>query len=443
MRIILDARWLLATDGLKRDWSLLIEDGTIIAMGPTADYAEESCDERRRFEDRMLLPGFVNGHNHMYGFLSHGIHVASIVEDFSDFLEDYWWPYIENRVDHAEVAVTTRMACIEMIESGVTSFVDVLEAPMARPGVLALEKSIVEASGLRGRLSIEACERVSEQNGIDWLEENLRFIEQSNEAPGIVDGMMSIHTLFTCSDNFVKTAKEMAQGAGAMIHMHLSESDYEPGWCLENRQETPVAIYDRLNFLDRSVLASQLVRVSGEELDVLAQRQVRAVSMPLSNCEVGGGFAPLTNMMERGITVGLGTDGYINNFFEVMRGAFLMHKADQKNPQVMPAKTVYTMATEMGAMAIGKPKAGRLAAGAYADVISVSLDLPTPVNEHNVYDQIVLYMNPENVKDVMVDGQWLKRDGELLKMNKEKVREDMRAAAQRFWSIDREEQPSV
>ncbi|WKY46877.1 amidohydrolase family protein [Eubacteriaceae bacterium ES3] len=439
MRMIMDAKWLLATDGLKKNWSILIEDGIIMGIGPTRDFEKEPCDERLQFEDRMLMPGFVNGHNHMYGFLSHGIHVASIVEDFSDFLEDYWWPYIENRVDHAEVTATTKMACLEMIESGVTSFVDVLEAPMAKPGVLELEKSIIEASGLRGRLSIEACERISAENGIGWLEENLRFIEKASETQGLVDGIMSIHTLFTCSDEFVIRAKEMAKSIGTTIHMHLSESDYEPEWCLKNRNEKPVDIYEGHNYLDESVLASQVVQVSDQELDILAKRQVRAVSMPLSNCEVGGGFAPLTKMLERGMTVGLGTDGYINNFFEVMRGAFLMHKANQKNPQVMSAETVYKMATEMGAEAIGKPQAGKLAPGAYADIISVSLDLPTPITDHNVYEQIVLFMNPQNVMDVMVDGKWLKRNGKLLTINAVEVKEEMRSAAQGFWSVNTEE----
>ena len=195
--------------------------------------------------------------------------------------------------------------------------------------------------------------------------------------------------------------------------------------------------YDGMGCLDENVLASQLVQVTDKEIAILAEKDVKAISMPLSNCEVGGGIAPIEKMLEAGMTVGLGTDGYVNNFFEVMRGAFLIHKGCHKDPQAMPARKVYRMATELGAKAVGI-EAGVIKEGMLADLITVDVARPTPINEYNVYDQLVLFTNPQNVINVMVGGAWLKRDGKLVTLDKEAVRREMEEKTERFWKGDSE-----
>lgn len=433
MALILKGKFLITPEGVKIDYGVRVENNIIVQITDNNKLEVAEEDEVIDCTDKIIMPGFVNGHNHMYGFLSHGITAEAMVTEFSSFLDDFWWPYVEDRLNHELVEVTTRWACAEMIESGVTSFVDILEGPNSIPGALEVEKKVVEEAGLRGKLSFEACERVSEENARLGLMENMNFIKACKEE-ALVSGINSIHTLFTCSEAFVKEAKALSKEEGAMIHMHLSESVFEPNWCMEKYGKSPVEIYDQLGYLDETVLASQVVQVSDKELDILAKRGVKAVSMPLSNCEVGGGFAPVTKMLEKGMTVGLGTDGYINNFFEVMRGAFLMHKANEQNPQVMPAQTVYNMATSQGARAIGIPNTGELKVGNLADIIALDIDTPTPINEHNIYDQIVLFSNPQNVKHVICNGKWLKQDGKLLTLNRESAKVELREKTEAFWN---------
>ena len=116
-----------------------------------------------------------------------------------------------------------------------------------------------------------------------------------------------------------------------------------------------------------------------------------------------------------------------------------MHKANQQDPQVMPAKTVYEMATSLGAQAIGLSDAGVLKEGNLADVITVSLEQPTPVNEKNVYDQIVLFTNPQNVKNVFVNGRQLKKDGKMITIDPAAAKEKLREATQQFWQVNERE----
>lgn len=436
MAIIIQAAWVMTSEGLKKDYGIKIQGNRIQQVAPNGKLQVDEGDEVVEARDQILLPGFVNGHNHMYGFLSHGITAEAMVTEFSSFLDDFWWPYVEDRMNHELVEATTKMACVEMIESGVTSFVDILEGPNAIPGALDVEEKIVKEAGLRGRLSFEACERMSKENGQLGLKENLDFVRKTTQDEDtLVQGIVSVHTLFTCSPDFLKQAKQEADANDSLIHMHLSESVYEPNWVKERCNTTPVEMYESFGYLDENVLASQVVQVSDAELDILAKHNVKAVSMPISNCEVGGGFAPVRKMLERGMTVGLGTDGYVNNFFEVMRGAFLMHKANEQDPQVMPADTVYQMATSMGARAIGIPDTGRLEEGCLADVITVDMKIPTPVNEHNVYDQLVLFTNPQNVVHVICDGKWLKRDYQLVTIDKEETMKNLRAVTEKFWHV--------
>lgn len=431
--VIIHGGAVLTPDGLRRNWGVRVEGSHIAAVAANGELPISPEDEVLDMPGHLIMPGFVNGHHHMYGVLSHGITAEAMVTEFSSFLDDFWWPYVENRLNHRLVAATTAWACVEMIDSGITSFVDILEGPNSIPGALEVEREIVERAGLRGLLSFEACQRISEENGQTGLRENAAFMERT--AGQRVQGLMSTHTLFTCDEAFTKQAKALAAERGGLTHMHLSESVFEPNWCAEHYGKRPVEIYEEWGCLDENTLASQVVQVTEEELDILARHGVCAVTMPLSNCEVGGGIAPVPQMLRRGMTVGLGTDGYVNNFFEVMRGAFLIHKAYQQDPQVMPAKMVVDMATSMGAQALHLSETGTLETGKLADLICVRMDTPTPINEYNVYDQLVLFRNPGDVTHVMVDGKWLKRDGKLITLDRERSRRELAEITDRFWKL--------
>jgi len=159
-------------------------------------------------------------------------------------------------------------------------------------------------------------------------------------------------------------------------------------------------------------------------------------TMPLSNCEVGGGIAPVPEMRKAGAVVGLGTDGYVANFFATLRGAFLIHKARLLDPGVMPAREVWQMATADGARALAIDHlVGSLAIGKQADLIAIDLDLPTPVTAQNLYEQLILWRDAVDVHSVMVAGRWLKRNYLVLNAEPEALLAKVREAAARLWSV--------
>ena len=145
--VVLRGSALMTGHGLEKEWGLKMENGRISQIGPNKELIVQDQDQVMELKGQIILPGFVNGHNHMYGFLSHGITADAMVTEFESFLDDFWWPYVEDRINHKLVEATTTWACVEMIDSGVTSFVDILEGPNSIPEVLEVERKVVEKSG--------------------------------------------------------------------------------------------------------------------------------------------------------------------------------------------------------------------------------------------------------------------------------------------------------
>ena len=418
---------------------LAVSAGRILAAGPHEELgARFPGAQVVDAGDCVITPAFTNAHHHMYGVLAHGIPLDQAPAGFWPFLEDFWWPRVEDRLADELIAAATDWACLEMVRSGVTTFYDCLEAPYALqspagPGPLEVEARVVRRWGLRGVLSFEATQRVSDENGELGLRENVDFYDACRARGGLVSGLVCFHTTFTCSEAFIRRAFALAAGRGARVHMHLSEGTYEPDYCLAHFGQRPVAYYDSLGVLGPHVLASQCVQVDSDEIGILARRGVHVSHQPLSNCEVGGGFAPVPEMLAAGINVALGTDGYVNNFFEVMRAAALLPRARLLDPGVMPAAAVWTMATQNGARALGFDDLGTLAPGNQADLLLVGADLPTPLAPHNTADQLLLWRNPGDLRAVMCAGRWLMWDGQVAGQDPEAIHQRVADAAARLW----------
>jgi len=430
--------WLVDVPGAppKQGWGVRVVGDAVETVAPNDELLLlHPADEVWDAPGQALAPGFVDAHTHLYGVLAHGILLDKAPSGFWPFLADFWWPLVEDQLDHEMICAATDLNLTHMLRSGITSFYDCTEGPNALSGCLAAQAEVVRARGIRGTLSFEATERLSPENGQRGLQENLAFIHSAirNPQSAIVSGLMCFHTTFTCSAALIRLAFEMAAGEGALVHMHVSEGTYEPEQMLKRFGMRPFEYYEWLGVAGPSMLASQCVQISPFEIDIIARRGVRVTHMPLSNCEVGGGIAPVPDLVAAGATVGLGSDGYITDFFEVMRGAFLIHKAHRQDPRVMPANLVWRLATEGGARALGLERVGRLAPGWQADLQLIDARFPTPATAENLYDQLLLYRNHDHVRAVMVAGQVQVREGQVLGADEDAMRARVHRAAERLW----------
>jgi cytosine/adenosine deaminase-related metal-dependent hydrolase len=417
-------------------WGMRVSGNEIVRVAPNEELRSTFPDDEVWDADgQILAPGFVDTHTHLYGILAHGIPQTKAPSGFMPFLQDFWWPLVENHLDREMIIAATDFNCVSMIRSGITSFYDCVEAPNSLPGILEAQAEVVQRSGLRAILSFEATERLSRENGQMGMQENLEFIRAMQKQDGIVNGMMCFHTTFTCDSAFIRQAYRLAEECNVLVHCHCSEGTYEPEYTLTTYGKRPVEYCADLGVLSDRSLLSQCVQVNEREIELLAQRHARISHMPLSNCEVGGGIAPVPALLDAGVTLGLGTDGYITDFFEVMRGAFLIHKAEQKDPRVLPAWQVWYLATEGGARAVGLEKVGCLAEGWQADLQLFRADLPTPLREHNLYEQTLLYCHRSDVTGTVVAGKTLMREGKVLGKEEDMLRTRTEACAERLWNL--------
>lgn len=384
-------------------------------------------------KDGIIIPGLVSTHDHMYGVLAHGIPMDREIKGFLGFLEDFWWPRVENRLGIEEVRAAVEVATVERLKSGTTCVADTLEAPNTIPGALDAEAAVVERAGMRAILSFEATERVSRENGREGLKENASFVARRNRNDGLVRGMHCLHTTFTCSPSFIRKCRADANASGAGIQIHLEESPYEGSHAAKKYHKTPVEVYNDLGFWGPDVIASQCVQTAPEDIRTLAKHRVSVSHQPLSNGEVGGGIAPVPRMLEQGLAVGLGTDGFIVDMFEVMRGAWLLHKAASVDPSVLPASQVFKMATETGARIL-KTGAGAIKPGLKADLVVLQDRFPTPVTIENAVTQLVTFGSGRLVSDVVVDGKIAVRAGNTIHIDADSARRKGLKAAERLWS---------
>lgn len=417
-----------------KNWGVRIIGSEILDFAPHLQLKQDyPNDEIWDATGQVLAPGFVDAHTHLYGMLAHGIPLSKAPSGFMPFLEEFWWPLVENRLDREMICTATDANCVAMIRSGITTFYDCEEAPYALPGILSAQAEVVRKRGLRATLSFEATQRVSQENGVLGLRENTDFIRSTRQKDDLISGLMCYHTTFTCDADFIKQAYQLAAEFDVLVHAHCSEGTFEPGYTLEKFGLRTIEYYESLGVLGKSSMLSQCVQISPAEIELLARRQVRVTHMPLSNCEVGGGIAPIPAMLDAGVTIGLGSDGYITDFFEIMRAAFLIHKANLQDPRVMPAWKVWYMATEGGARALGLEKIGRIAPGWQADLQLFKADLPTPLHDHNLYDQSLLFCHQSDVTGTLVAGKILMRDGIVIGVDEKDLRRLSYAAAEKLW----------
>lgn len=213
---------------------------------------------------------------------------------------------------------------------------------------------------------------------------------------------------------------------GLLVQTHLSEGVTEVENVLKEHGKTPVKwLYD-IGFLSEKTLLAHCVQMRENDMELIAQSGASVVTNPASNAKLGNGFAPITAMDQAGINICLGTDGTSSNnslnMFREMGLLSLIHKGLEKDPTAMPAQKVVAAATVNGAKALNmKDKLGVIAPGARADLIFIDLNSPSLFPNNNIVASLVYSANGSEVESVMVDGEFVMRNRELLTIDYERV----------------------
>jgi len=350
--------------------------------------------------DGIVLPGLISTHTHLHGLVAYG-HPVPPPAGFWPFLKEWWWPLVEDVLTAEDVESLAAYAALLHLKSGYTCFCDVMEAPYAEPGFMIREAEAIQETGARALISNEATERAGPKIAAKLLEENSAILTLD----GRVQGLMSVHTTFSCSGDYIRRAKDIARENGALFQLHLSEGTYHVEDTQKRFGKRPVPYLDDLGVLDEMTIASQSVHLAEEEIEILAERGVSVSHNPISNMEIGTGAAPVARMLERGVNVTLGDDGFVRAFdpFVNMSTTFLLHALITGGGDV-GAQDVLSFLTTNAARAL-RLEAGSIEEGKLADLVLLEDSSPAPLIPENVVYHTVLGAASGDVRAVIVDGQ--------------------------------------
>ncbi|SEW18425.1 amidohydrolase [Halobacterium jilantaiense] len=396
------------------------ESGEILAVGDV-----EGGDERLDAEGCLVMPGLVNAHCHAAMTLLRGY---ADDKPLDAWLQEDIWP-AEAELDTGDVRAGTELALVELIRSGTTAFADMY---FQVPEVV----DAVETAGLRARLGhgVVTVGKDDEQA----IADNEESLEVAREFDGTADGRIRTaympHSLTTVGEEYLREFVFQAREAGVPVHFHANETADEVEPIVDKRGVRPLEYAEDVGLLEDGDFLAHGVHSDETEIELLAESGASVVHCPASNMKLASGMAPVQAMREAGVTVALGTDGAASNndldVFDELRDAAMLGKLQTGAADAVPAEAAVEMATAGGADALGFD-AGRIEAGANADLAVVDFSAPhlTPVHDH--VSHLAYAATGQDVRHTVCDGEVLMRDREVLPFDETAVREraEQRAAA--------------
>ena len=400
---------------------ILIKNDKIQAVGEHLSQQETADAEIIDGKGTLVMPGLINTHSHA---------AMSLLRGYGDDLPLNTWLFervfpVEDKMTAEDVYWGNMLSICEMIRSGTTCFADMYFFSDA-------SAEAVESTGIRA--NIGRCIDHSEAK----LQEACDFYTKwQGAAGGRITACLSPHSPYLCPPDFLQEIAVEAKRLHTFLNIHLAETLSEQEDYLKQYGKRQMEKLEEIGFFDVPVLGAHLVHVSDEELDILARHQVAVAHDPRSNLKLGNGIAPVAKMLEKGITVSIGTDSPCSNnnldMFQELRTVALLQKGVTGNPTVLSAEEVLTLATVNGAKVLQlSAEIGMLTAGKKADMIFVDLTKPHMQPGHDKISDLVYAARGEDVKTVLVDGEILMKDYQLTQIDEEKVMAEAQKAAQRI-----------
>lgn len=414
--------------------AVAVKGDVILAVGDEEKILESyEASEVMDCEMKILLPGLINAHTHVPMTLLRGL-----ADDLrlDVWLMGYMMPVEREFVSPEFVRLGTKLACAESIRSGVTTFVD----------MYYYESDIAEATaeaGLRAICSQSVLKFPSPD--ATYYEESLTaaedFIQTWKGHPLIVPSIAP-HAVYTCTDEIWHAATALALKYDVPLHTHISETSGEVDRVREESGMPVVPYLKKRGIFDAKVIAAHCVHIDEGEMRTIQHAGAGIAHNPSSNLKLASGFANVTRMLELNVNVGIGTDGPASNndldMIEEMRLASMVAKAASGNPTALPARQTLSMATNMGAKAVHLDHiTGSIEPGKRADIILIGIDKihnsPNFQRDPNgIYSQIIYAAKSTDVSHMMVNGQWLMRDRQLLTLNEDELIAQAQSYAQKI-----------
>jgi len=397
---------------------VVIKQGTIAAVGDMEAMRSWTAKETIDATGCVVMPGLVNAHTHLPMSLFRGL-----ADDIPlmTWLNDYIFPAEATHITPETVRIGSLLSCAELLLSGTTTCCDGYFYEDS--GAEAVFETGIRAIAGQGVIDYPAPGVPDPSKNIATA---ISFVEKWAGRNSLITPSIFCHSPYTCSKETLIRSRNEAAFRGVLFQIHVAETKSEYDQIMKEHGVSPVAYLDIINVLRPGTLLVHAVWMDEEDRQRIADRGVSVVHNPESNMKLASGVAPIPELIEQGVPVGLGTDGSASNnnldLFEEMDVAAKLHKMNRMDPTILDAETVLNMATAEGADAIGLGKVvGSLEEGKQADVIVIDMQKPHLVPMYHPISHIVYAAKGSDVRDVMVNGKVLVKDGRLLTIDLEKL----------------------
>lgn len=441
---IIEHGFLVTMDESNRiieDGAVVIEGNKILAVGKTSEIRRKHrAEEIINARGKAIMPGFVTPHNHMYNSLTRYMDIplqSEVATDFGSLLTRWWWPKIEDTCTKGDVYTGVLLAAVEMLKNGITCTADLQEGQNLLPGVLDYAGKACDEAGIRAFLSFEATDRVSLIKGKMGIKENETFIKKRNyKKDARVQGMMGVHTCFSCTPETLMKAREIADKHRCGIQIHIAQSTYEVEMIKRKYHvDGSVEFLDSIGFLGPDVDAAHGIYISKKELEIWQRNMVGLSFNIKSNAFYANGLAPAIELIKRNGKVGFGIDGVnIYDMFELMTFSMGMLRLYYLDGGLLPASQALHLATMGGAKVLGREREiGSLEPNKKADIIIVDFSGKAKLTPAlNKLDVLAFSCRGSDVDTVMVDGNIVVRNKKILTVDEDSLLERAQRQAEKY-----------
>ena len=426
-------------NALIPDGAVYIEGDTIVEIGDSAELTARHPDgEQLDAQGKVVMPGSICGHTHFYSTFSRGMGIPGApASNFVEILEKLWW-----RLDRAllpeDVRFSALVPLVDAIRHGCTTLIDHHASPNAIEGSLDIIAETVKQAGLRASLCYEVTDRNGKDGAQAGIAENVRFIKRTQqEQDPQLGASFGLHAALTLSDETLAACSEAGRAVGSGFHIHVAEGTADETESLRLYNMRVVERLNKFGILGPQTLAIHCVHLDTREKVMLAETRTLVTHQPRSNMNNAVGLPDVAGLMQRGITVGLGNDGFSNDMFSEMKAAYMAHKLKNGDPRAMPGDAVMQMAYANNAVVAGRffPKpVGELSPGAFADIVFLDYDPPTDLNPGNLPWHIIFGLDGANVTHTIASGKVLMRDRQLCTLDEAAIMARARELAPAVWA---------
>jgi putative selenium metabolism protein SsnA len=422
---------------LMEESAVLIRDGVIESIGSDREIRESAPEaEYLDAEGRLIMPGFINTHHHLYSTFARGLAPHDPPPyTFVEILERMWWP-LDRVLEEEDLYYSALIPLIDCVKKGVTTIIDHHESQGYQLGSLEQLARAARELGVRGSFTLGVSDRYGK--GAEGIEENIRFIQAvRSSSPGeqrMITGMFGLHAAFTVNDDTLDRVAEEAGKLGVGVHVHVAEAASDEEDSLAKHGMRVIERLKKHGALGPKSLAIHCVHIDETEMDILKETGTAVVTNPESNMNNAVGVSPILKMMEKGIPVGLGTDAMTSNMLKEVQLVNILQHLEEKDPRVAFVESCQTLLENNPEIATRQfgVELGVLKEGAAADVVVMDYLAPTPMDGNNFLGHFLFGICESAVLTTVGNGKVLMKDREVIGVDEDKINARSRELAAKF-----------